>query len=137
MANTINKPDMIISPQTVRGNQNPSRQVGTPAKAGGTFEQILQQETQRQSEIRFSAHAAKRLQSRQISLTDQQQDKLTQAVDQAASKGVKDSLILLNKLAFVVNIKNRTVITAMDDTQLNGGVFTNIDGAMIITDNEK
>jgi len=137
MANTINKPDMIISPQTIRGNQNLTRPVGTQSGSGEPFERILQQEAQRQAGVRFSAHAAKRLQSRQILLTDQQQEKLTQAVDQAASKGVKDSLILLNKLAFVVNIKNRTVITAMDDTQLNGGVFTNIDGAMIISDNEK
>ena len=74
------------------------------------------------------------MESRQISLTEQQHQKLEQAVSNAENKGVKDSLILLNRLALIVNVKNRTVITAIDENQMNGGVFTNIDSAMIISE---
>jgi flagellar operon protein len=133
MTNSIKKPDMIISPQPVRSGQtHPSADKAKDAR----FDKILQKEIQSQDGLRISEHAAKRLQSRNISLTDVQKAKLNQAVDKAAGKGVKDSLILLNQLALVVNIKNRTVITALQQSQLRDGVVTNIDGAMIIGDEE-
>jgi len=83
-------------------------------------------------QVTFSAHAEKRLKQRSMSLSPQQQVKLTQAMDQAESKGGKDSLVLMKNMAFIVNIPNRTVITAMDGNQLNNNVFTNIDSTVIV-----
>ncbi|MDD4343286.1 MAG: flagellar biosynthesis protein, partial [Eubacteriales bacterium] len=40
--------------------------------------------------------------------------------------------ILMDDLAFVVSIKNRTVITAVDGNSMKDNVFTNIDSAVII-----
>jgi flagellar operon protein len=57
--------------------------------------------------------------------------KLEKAVAGAASKGSRDSLILMKNLAFIVNIPNRTVITAMDGENMKENVFTNIDSAVI------
>jgi len=84
------------------------------------------------SELRFSAHAATRIKSRNIDVTPEVMNKLENAVSDAAKKGARDSLILLNKNAFIVNIPNRMVVTAMDSSTLKENVFTNIDSAVIV-----
>jgi flagellar operon protein len=78
-----------------------------------------------------SAHAQKRLNSRDINLSDQDLNKLTNAVEKAASKGARDSLLLLNNLAFIVNIPHRTVVTAIDEGSMKDNIFTNIDSAVL------
>ncbi|MGI6036929.1 MAG: TIGR02530 family flagellar biosynthesis protein [Limnochordia bacterium] len=94
----------------------------------GDFQAILADKVR---EIKFSAHAQARLQSRGIQLTDTQREQLERAVDKAAAKGARESLVLLDDVAFVVSIKNRTVITAMVNPQQEVSVFTNIDSAVI------
>jgi len=97
---------------------------------GSSFNQLLQQEI---TGIKFSQHALQRLDSRKIQLDSTQLNKLSQAVEKAAQKGAKESLILMNdSLAFVVSVKNKTVITAMDGANIKDNVFTNIDSAVII-----
>lgn len=135
MTHSIQKPNMVISPRPVKTGQGVDNQ--KKQSKAVDFDNFFQQEIKKQEGVRFSAHAAKRLQSRQITITENQQHKLNEAVEKAQSKGVKDSLVLLNQLALVVNVKNRTVITAMDQSQMNGNMFTNIDGAVIISDSEK
>jgi flagellar operon protein len=54
-----------------------------------------------------------------------------EAARQAGERGIKDSLILVDQLAFIVNVPNHTVVTAMDQTENKSNVFTNIDGAVI------
>ena len=58
--------------------------------------------------------------------------KVNEALDRAAAKGVEDTLVLTSNAALIVNVPNRTVITAMDRSQMSGNVFTNIDGAVIV-----
>jgi len=82
--------------------------------------------------LKFSAHASQRLQERKISIDPETMIKVNDAIDKAQAKGVEDTLILTNNAALIVNVPNRTVITAMDKGSLNGNVFTNIDGAVII-----
>lgn len=83
------------------------------------------------SEIQFSKHAEKRLASRNIQLDAQRIQRLTKAVDQAAAKGARESLVLMDDVAYVVSVKNRLVITAVDDQSMQDNVFTNIDSAVI------
>ena len=97
-----------------------------------TFEELLQREVTQQQEVKLSAHAAKRLQERNISLNQEDLTKINQAVQQAAAKGAKDSLLLYRDLALVTSITNRTVITAIDGKSMADHVFTNIDSAVII-----
>jgi flagellar operon protein len=52
--------------------------------------------------------------------------------DKAEQKGAKQSLFMLDNVAMVVSIKNRTVITAVDGDSMRENVFTNIDSAAII-----
>ena len=82
--------------------------------------------------IKFSSHAQTRLASRQITLTENDVARLGQAMTKAASKGAKDSLVLMDKTAFVVSVANRTVITAVASDALKENIFTNIDSAMIL-----
>jgi flagellar operon protein len=95
------------------------------------FDQILQQKIE-EKELKISQHAQMRMNMRNIRLTDNQKEILNNAVDKAKQKGVRESLILMQDMAFVVSIKNRTVITAMDGDSIKENVFTNIDGAVIV-----
>ena len=108
--------------QTPRTRQVPSQQE--------SFAQILDSKLQQQK-LKFSAHATKRLESRNIRLSDEQLKTLEEAVEKARSKGGRDTLILLDNVALVVSVANRTVITVMDGENLKDNVFTQIDSAVI------
>lgn len=82
--------------------------------------------------LKFSKHAAARLLSRNISLSEEQSVRLENGVQQAREKGISESLVLVDSLAFIVNVPNQTVVTAMDQTETKSNVFTNIDGAVIM-----
>ncbi len=82
--------------------------------------------------LKFSAHASQRLQERKISLDSMTMSKVNDAIDKAEAKGIEDTLVLTKDAALIVNVKNRTVITAMDRNALVGNVFTNIDGAVVV-----
>jgi len=120
-------------------NIKPDNDLRKPAANGlkGTntsnaFESILKETIDQSSGLKFSKHAELRLQARNIKLTQSQKEKMNEAVSKAESKGVKDSLVLMDNLAFVVNVRNRTVITAVNSNELKDNVFTNIDGAVIV-----
>lgn len=93
-----------------------------------SFGDVFQQKAQ---ELKFSGHATARLKSRNIELDAAKMAKLADAVERAAAKGSRDSLVLMDNTAFVVSVKNRTVITAVDGASLKDNVFTNIDSAVI------
>ena len=81
--------------------------------------------------LHFSKHASKRLEQRGVDMDATQMERLERAVGQAADKGSKDSLILLDELALVVSVQNRTVVTAVDEASRREHVFTNIDSVVI------
>ncbi|MBP2650217.1 MAG: flagellar operon protein [Firmicutes bacterium] len=93
------------------------------------FSQVLGQEL---TGLKFSQHALDRLETRNIALNKTDLAKISGAVEKAAQKGARESLILMDNLALVVSVKNRTVITAMDGGSVRDNVFTNIDSAVII-----
>ena len=93
-----------------------------------SFEDVLRQ----QQQLKFSKHASQRLESRNISLSEEQNARLEDGVEQAHAKGIKDSLVLVDSLAFIVNVPSKTVVTAMDQTETQSNIFTNIDGAVIM-----
>ena len=100
-----------------------------------SFGQILEDKSKtftQGSVLKFSKHAANRLNTRNIELSDSQVMRLRDGMEKANAKGIKDSLVLMDKLAFIVNVPSNTVVTAMDQSETNENVFTNIDGAVII-----
>lgn len=118
---------------------------GVSPKDGDIFKELLDKEVSKdlnaglakpaltQAEgLKFSSHAIERIQSRGIKLTPDDMKKLNDAVDKAIQKGSKDTLVLMGENAFVVSAKNRTVITAMDKSQMKENVFTNIDSTVFM-----
>ena len=100
---------------------------------GLTFEEIWKEKTENLDEgLRFSKHATNRLADRSITLSNNQLDRLTEGARKAGEKGIRESLVMVDHLAFIVNVPNHTVITAMDQTETNENIFTNIDGAVIM-----
>lgn len=98
---------------------------------GNSFEQALKAELNHESSVRISAHAQKRIEARNIPFGANETARLEQAVDKAATKGSRESLILMDDLALVVSIKNRVVITAVDANNRKNDVFTNIDSVVL------
>jgi flagellar operon protein len=106
-----------------------STEKGAPGKAEAPSGKDL---SQTRAPLKFSAHASQRLTDRKIALDPSTLKAVNDAVDKAEAKGVEDTLVLTKDAALIVSVKNRTVVTAMDRGQLNGNVFTNIDGAVIV-----
>ena len=99
---------------------------------GQSFADILNvKQTLEASSLKFSKHAAGRLTERNILLSDSQLGRLNAGTQAASEKGIQESLVLVDQLAFIVNVKNQTVVTAMDQKDATQNVFTNIDGAVI------
>ena len=103
---------------------------GVKKKPGG-FQDLLEQRIQGSGQVTFSKHAEHRMQLRQVSLSNNDRARLYLAVDRAAGKGARESLVLLDRMAFVVNVPNRTVVTAMPSESAREGIFTNIDSAVL------
>jgi flagellar operon protein len=97
-----------------------------------SFEEVLKNVAKNNSEIKFSKHAIERMNKRNIKLSDNDIDKIKNAINKAGEKGVKEALILMNNTAFIASVKNRTIITTAASEQLKDNVFTNIDGAVIL-----
>ena len=92
--------------------------------SGLSFEEILKQkqDVSESLELKFSKHASMRLENRKINLSKEQSERL----------GIRESLVIVDSLAFIVNVPNKTVVTAMDRTESDDNIYTNIDGAVII-----
>ena len=99
-----------------------------------SFEDILKrrQSVNDTSALKFSKHASMRLQSRNIELSTEQKERLETGAEKAEAKGMKESLVIVDSYSFIVNVPNKTVVTAMDHTESGENVYTNIDGAVII-----
>ena len=117
---------------TYLANRRTARQ--DEIKQNVSFDEILIKANEKNvsSEITFSKHANERLASRNISLNDEQMTRLNKGIMQAKEKRINESLVMMDNIAFIVNIKNNTVITAMDQNTNDNNVFTNIDGAVIV-----
>lgn len=101
--------------------------------SGMSFQEILEgKQAQSTTEVKFSKHAAGRLADRNIELTKEQMERLQEGTAKAEQKGIKESLVIVDQLAFIVNVPSSTVVTAMNQTDTAENIFTNIDGAVII-----
>ena len=111
------------SPEAVRSSQ---------PQTGTSFRDVLEQEAQKTTELSFSRHAAGRVAERGIEISRTGMERLEEGLRMAREKVLNDTLILMDGSAFIVSAQNGTVITAMPSQELNGRVFTNIDGTVIL-----
>ena len=120
----------------------PIQPVSTPGRSETTypsvsnekasFKQVFEKELRRSEGIQFSHHASQRMSERGMNLTPDLMSKMNNAVNQAAAKGSKQSLVLIQNAAYIVNVPSRTVITALNDPFKQGHVFTAIDSTICI-----
>ncbi|SFS79332.1 TIGR02530 family flagellar biosynthesis protein [Paenibacillus sp. BC26] len=109
--------------QLRKPNQQESTAAGT-----ASFKEVLDRNV-----LKFSNHAELRMAQRGITFKPETISKIVNAIDQAAAKGAKDSLVVYRDIAMIVNVPSRTVITALDGNSLQGNVFTQIDSAVIVS----
>ena len=102
-------------------------------RVGGdmSFLDVLKARLEKESGIKFSAHAMERLRERGVTLERNALDRLSGAVARAEEKGASDSLILIDNIALIVSVKNQTVVTAMIGDSIKDNVFTNIDSTVL------
>ncbi len=122
MANVINGINVPFVPVV-----KPEHPVNKLAKGKNSFESLFKNEIEK---LKFSNHANKRIESRDLKLTESDMNMLQNAVSKAEAKGAKDSLVMMNNTAFIVNIPNRTVVTALDINKSSENIFTNIDSVV-------
>ncbi|QDQ01736.1 flagellar protein [Lysinibacillus fusiformis] len=103
----------------------------TPIRSQQSFSAHLQEATEQQ-ELKVSKHAHERIIERNIAITEQEWQVVSDKVFEAHSKGVKQPLVLMDQAALIVSAKNATVITAMDRTEAKQQLFTNIDGTIVL-----
>ena len=101
------------------------------AVEGPSFADTLAKAGSAARTLHFSRHALARVERRGIALDGTTLDRLAEGVGRAASKGSRDSLVLVDGTAFVVSVANNTVITAVGSEHMKDNVFTNIDSAVI------
>lgn len=103
-----------------------------PAVSFGDILKAKEETKGSDGELKFSKHAQVRLSDRNITLTNSQMERLESGTAKAGAKGIRESLVVVDELAFIVSIPNKTVITAMDRSDTEDNVFTNIDGAVFM-----
>lgn len=116
-----------------KGNDVPNQQTVNSQEFARALDRAIKQSSaaQEQGGLTFSKHALSRLQERNIMLDPESVGRLDGAIDKAAKKGSKESLIISDKAAFIVNVPKRRIITALDRAQMQENVFTNIDSTVI------
>lgn len=120
----------IINPQLLNIHRTHQKTAPLGTKnTGQNFNSILKNQL---DTIKVSKHAMQRIENRGISVDEATLEKLNIAMDKLSQKGSKDSLILLDEIAYIVNPQKRVVITAVDQHSLKDNVFTGIDSAIII-----
>jgi len=119
-------PAQRVSPDQLQRQQRADQ----PQK--GSFEETLRKLQEATDDLQVSAHARQRIEERGISLEGAERQALIEGLEQLQSKGANDALMLRDDAAFVVNVPNRTIITALDRTEMQDRTFTQIDSALLL-----
>jgi flagellar operon protein len=120
--------DPVLTPSS--NPQLPADPGISPSGGGFSFRDALAAAADERS-LHISEHALKRVEQRQIPLAEGQLDRLSSALDQLSQRGSRQSLVMLDQYAYVVNAPSRTVVTAVDPSQSKDKVFTQIDSVVI------
>ncbi|MFI5391137.1 MAG: TIGR02530 family flagellar biosynthesis protein [Bacteriovoracales bacterium] len=120
----INRLTVIEAPKKQEEKNNPEE---LPKESD--FKEIFDSKLK---DLKISGHAAKRLKERNLEMDPVEYLKLKEAVSQLKKKGGNDSLVITGKAAYIIDVKNKTIVTAMDKENMENNVFTKIDSTMVI-----
>ena len=123
----------IVSQPIENGSQVRNDNTPKVNTSGNSFADELRTMLESSSQVQFSNHAIKRLESREIDVTENDTlERLNRGVELAAQKGCGQSLILVDSTAYIVSVENNKVITTVSQSDLKENVFTNIDSTVIV-----
>lgn len=125
-------PIVTGTPGAGQGLYPPSTNTQIKNEPSVAFADVLRNTIEKNSEVNFSNHAIKRAVDHNMDITDDELNRLNEGVRLASEKNLDDTLILVGEKAFVVSVKNNTVITTVNNNSIQGNVFTNINGAVIV-----
>ncbi len=111
------------------GERSPLGKASENQKSPEEFKKILHEE---QGKISMSAHAETRIRSREIPWSPAMEKRVSDGISALEAKGSREALILADDVAFIANVRSKTIVTAMDRAQLKERVFTNIDSAVLV-----
>ena len=140
-----------INIQNVRQTQN-GKKIDPQNSGAKSFEEILKETARTNSaiaseiklrqyalnnrsetpQLTFSKHAKQRLSQRNIEIDAELIEKISEAVQKASEKSIKNALVLSEESAFIVSISSNVVVTAMNSLEMRENVITNIDGTVIL-----
>jgi len=113
------------------GSQTTTAAPGAVRQAGAqSFGQALQTAMKRDGSVRISSHAQERLRERNITLGEADMQRIGAAAEMIAAKGGRDALVVMDKVGLILDVANRTVVTAIERQRMQDNVFTNIDSAV-------
>lgn len=97
-----------------------------------SFKDVLNKAIKKDDSFTISSHAAERLNSRNINLSESDMRKINDGINLAKEKGSNECVLIYKDVAMVASVKNRTLITAVDKENGKGNVFTNIDSVVLL-----
>lgn len=105
-----------------------------PGKSGKiqNFSEVLQEKLKTNQGVNFSAHAMSRIEQRNLNISMEELSRLDNGLQKLEDKGSQNSLVLVDDTAYIVSVKNRIVVTALDKTEAVNNVYTNIDSVAIV-----
>ncbi len=124
--------DLIQSTAIYQLQQEQSLRNLAARRTSSGFDTLLQQEIEKSNTLQFSKHSKERIEQRGISLTEQLMTDLNAAVGKARLKGARDVVMIGKDAAFIVNVPNNVVVTAMNGEEMKENIFTNIDSAVLL-----
>jgi flagellar operon protein len=115
----------------------PEKKPAPPPGGKSEFHELLQKSVEgsapaAEKRLNFSQHADTRIRSRSIDWNEDLEKRVVAGLDAAEAKGSRETLILADGIALIANVKSRTVVTAMDRSQLKDRIFTNIDSTVLV-----
>jgi flagellar operon protein len=121
-----------VSLQSGAGLAENRMQNGAQRASAASFASLLTSRMQESREVKFSAHALQRMRERGVTISTSEKAQITQALNEAESKGARETLLLMDGKALVASVPNRTIITVVSETGIENTVFTNIDSAVLV-----
>jgi len=96
------------------------------------FNKLVQELNQKQSQgLKVSSHAQERIKTRNIEMSQKRLDTLGEVADEAGKKGAKNTLAMFGTDAFILSVKDKTIVTAMKEEEMESRFFSNIDSVYI------
>ena len=109
-----------------------SNDLGNAEKVNVSFKEVLNNKIFQDNTINFSDKASKNLHEINGSLTTDQMNRLELGLGKLKEKGVSSGVLLMDSTAFVLNVKNQTVMTTIGKNRIQENVFSNFDAFAIV-----